>query len=168
MRLGQECCTLRAEKYANRGTSTSAVLSYEAALRNLAVALHALAAVCPDPSLQMRAVAEQVEAKASRLALQDADLVRRLQAGEELPEEDRLQVSRDLRATSAVATFGREARQESSSSAPPVPCGRCGASPATMCGQACLHSALCARCAPEGAVHECPACRTFTLWRRAV
>ena len=156
VRVQLRAATLRAEKYAAPGSSTTHSASYRGALLALANACETLAAADPSCSThssmctqKMRQLADNLSAQKSMAAASTAEA---------------LQLVRKERRTPllALSLLPPSAPAPRSPTAGETACRQCQAARATHRGFICGCLCLCADCAVEGALLECPACKEYT------
>jgi hypothetical protein len=161
-------CTLRSEKYGEKGCSDGTVKAYQAALRNLADALEIHQKVAENPGANIERMVSRLRERSTNLSLTDQKMLAACKAGDALDAKDQAAVARDVRlgdsAVHAVAS-----RREQPASEPGANCLQCGTAVATHRGFSCRCLCLCEGCvAAAGArVIECPACEDFTEFIRA-
>lgn len=173
----RQAASLRAQKYAQPGTSKSYYFSYKSALENLATVCDILAEIDAPNAPKNLKVARLLEKKAAELSLRDDALLAAVAAGEELPEEVQQALSRERRAGAVVqALLPARAQSEDTSAAgeervackPSTAsemCAACKESTPTHWGFACRCLCLCEGCAQEDLM-ECPRCGDFTEFVR--
>merc|ERR1719503_87737 len=159
-------CSLRSEKYGQKGASENVVKAYQAALRNLADALEIHAEITEEADGEAKRMSAWLRERATNLALTDQRLLVACAEGEALNHADERSVRRDLRLAETAAR------------AIPVPegqggmtqamCARCGVTNATHMGFSCRCLCLCAVCATAAGdrIVECPLCNDFTEFIR--
>lgn len=158
-------CSLRSEKYGQKGASENVVKAYQAALRNLADALEIHAEITEEADGEAKRMSAWLRERATNLALTDQRLLVACAAGEALSVADERIVTRDLRlaetAARAIAVPERQGGLIESM------CARCGTASATHMGFNCRCLCLCADCvAADVRILECPLCNEFTEFIR--
>lgn len=90
-------CTLRSEKYAQKGTNENTVKAYQASLRNLATAMEIYAEVTEEVGGDVKKMSEWLNQRAENLALTDQKVLVACAAGDPLCPTTEKNVNRDLR-----------------------------------------------------------------------
>lgn len=159
-------CSLRSEKYGQKGGSENAVKAYQAALRNLADALEIHADVTEEADGEAKKMSSWLRERATNLALTDQRLLVACAAGEQLNDADERTVTRDLRLAETAARA--IAVPEAQSGMSQAMCATCGTASATHIGFNCRCLCLCGDCvaAAGGRIIECPLCNDFTEFIR--
>lgn len=159
-------CSLRSEKYGQKGGSENAVKAYQAALRNLADALDIFADISDEADGEEKKMAAWLRERATNLALTDKKLLVACAAGEPLNAADERTVTRDLRLAETAARA--VSVPEGQGALTQAMCARCGTTSATHIGFSCRCFCLCAECvaADGGRILECPLCNDFTEFVR--
>jgi hypothetical protein len=159
-------CSLRSEKYGQKGGSENAVKAYQAALRNLADALEIHADITEEADGEAKRMSAWLRERATNLALTDQRLLVACAAGEALNAADERTVTRDLRLAETAARA--IAVPEGQGGLAQAMCATCGTASATHMGFNCRCICLCADCvaAAGGRILECPLCNEFTEFIR--
>jgi len=156
-------CTLRSEKYGQKGVTENTVKAFQAALRNLAAALEIHAVIAAEGGGDAKKMSSWLIQRATNLALTDQKLLVACAAGDQLSAAEEKTVTRDLRLAETAARALPSPEQPEPFSAL---CARCGTASATHIGFSCRCLCMCADCAVAtsggGRIQECPVCNDFT------
>jgi hypothetical protein len=161
-------CTLRSEKYGEKGCSDGAVKAYQAALRNLADALEVHQTVANNPGANTDRMVSNLRERATNLSLTDSKMLAACSAGDPLAAHEQASVARDVRlgdsAIHAIAHCREQPEPELGGN-----CVQCGTNAATHRGFSCRCLCLCEGCVAAAGVRviECPVCDDFTEFVRA-
>lgn len=161
-------CTLRSEKYGEKGCSDGTVKAYQASLRNLADALEVHQNVAKIPGANTDRMVSRLRERATNLSLTDQKMLAACSAGDALAAHEQASVARDVRlGDSAIRAI--ELPREQPEAEPGANCVQCGTAAATHRGFSCRCLCLCEGCVAAAGVRvlECPVCEDFTEFVRA-